>query len=153
VEAPFRGHAYPIGDDDRIVAQITPSLTLISRYVRAERARPKPLLRRLDVRFASTLLVALLALAVFFGMVSRVPRTDRDVRPQDPDRFTRYQVRAAGEGAGAAQGEGAARRAKKATRAAAKRASSANRRRRRKRRLRGRRGQDRSQQKAKDLPR
>jgi hypothetical protein len=93
VEAPFRGHAYPIGDDDRIVAQITPSLTLISRYVRAERARPKPLLRRLDVRFASTLLLALLALAVFFGMVSRVPLTDRDVRPQDPERFTRYQVR------------------------------------------------------------
>jgi hypothetical protein len=93
VEAPFRGHAYPIGDDDRIVAQITPSLTLISRYVRAERARAKPLLRRLDVRFASTLLLALLALAVFFGMVSRVPRMDRDVRPQDPERFTRYQVR------------------------------------------------------------
>ncbi|HXM76525.1 MAG TPA: hypothetical protein VN971_07110, partial [Thermoanaerobaculia bacterium] len=93
VEAPFRGHAYSIGDDDRIVAQITPSLTLISRYVRAERARPKPLLRRIDVRFASTLLLALLALAVFFGMVSRVPRSDRDVRPQDPERFTRYQVR------------------------------------------------------------
>jgi outer membrane biosynthesis protein TonB len=95
VDAPFRGHAYTIGDDDRVVAQITPSLTLISRYVRAERQKDEPFWKRIDLPFASTLLIALLALAVFFGMVSRMPRmpeADRDMLA--PERFARYQVKA-----------------------------------------------------------
>jgi TonB family protein len=97
VAAPFRGHSYAIGDDDRVVARITPSLTLITRYVRAERQKDKPFWKVLDVRFASTLLIGLLALAAFFGLMSRMPRTQQDygdVLAQDPERFARYQVRA-----------------------------------------------------------
>jgi outer membrane biosynthesis protein TonB len=96
VEAPFRGHAYSIGDDDRVVAQITPSLTLITRYVRAERQKDKPLWKSIDVPFATTLILALVALGAFFAMVTRVPHPPqayRDVLAQDPERFTRYQVK------------------------------------------------------------
>jgi len=97
VDAPFRGHAYTIGRDDRVVAQITPSLTLIARYVRAERQEDKPLLRQIDVPFAVTALIALLALIAFFVFVARVPITEetyRDALAQNPERFARYQVKA-----------------------------------------------------------
>jgi len=97
VDAPFRGHAYTIGRDDRVVAQITPSLTLIARYVRAERQEDIGLLRRLDVPFAVTALIALLALVAFFVLVARTPvreETYRDALAQNPDRFAKYQVRA-----------------------------------------------------------
>ena len=97
VEAPFRGYSCRIGDDDRVVAQITPSLTLIARYVRAERERDKPLWKTIDVPFASVLLLALLALLAFIALVAKAPRvhqTYRDAIAQDPERFTRYQVKA-----------------------------------------------------------
>ena len=97
VDAPFRGHAYTIGRDDRVVAQITPSLTLIARYVRAERQEDIGLLRRVDVPFAVTALIALLALVAFFVLVARTPvreETYRDALAQNPDRFARYQVKA-----------------------------------------------------------
>jgi len=97
VDAPFRGHAYTIGRDDRVVAQITPSLTLIARYVRAERQEDIGLLRGLDVPFAVTALIALLALVAFFVLVARTPvreETYRDALAQNPDRFAKYQVRA-----------------------------------------------------------
>ena len=97
VEAPFRGHAYAIGEGDRVVAQITPSLTLIARYVRAERRKDKSFWRAIDAPFAAVLLVALLALGAFFAAVGRMPHRQsnyRDLLAQDPDRFARYQVKA-----------------------------------------------------------
>jgi TonB family protein len=97
VEAPFRGYSCRIGDDDRVVAQITPSLTLIARYVRAEREQDKPLWKSIDIPFATVLVLALLALAAFMVSVGKTPRlhqTYRDAIAQDPERFTRYQVKA-----------------------------------------------------------
>jgi len=94
VDAPFRGHAYAIGDGDRVVAQITPSLTLITRYVRAERQKETAPWKRLDVPFASVLLLALFALIAFIVAVARVPhnRPDRDALTQE--HIARYQVKA-----------------------------------------------------------
>jgi hypothetical protein len=97
VDAPFRGHAYTLGDDDRVVAQITPSLTLIARYVRAQRQKDQPLHRRIDLRFGAIVLISLLALLAFFRVVSTMPAGDQSYREavaQNPDRFTRYQVKA-----------------------------------------------------------
>jgi len=96
VDAPFRGHAYTIGADDRVVAQITPSLTLIARYVRAARQRDKKFLEAVDIPFFSTLLVALLALGLFFLMVSITPRNDdalSDDLTRNEQRYTKYQVK------------------------------------------------------------
>lgn len=96
VDAPFRGHAYTIGDDDRVVAQITPSLTLIARYVRAERQKDKPLRQRIDAPFAATLLVALLALLAFLILIRLAPPRDplsRDALAPSPERFAKYQVK------------------------------------------------------------
>jgi hypothetical protein len=96
VEAPFKGYAHTIGGDDRIVVQITPQLTLIARYVRAARLRDKSLLDAIDIPFASTVLVALLALLLFFLMVSITPRNDdaySDDLSRNQQRFTKYQVK------------------------------------------------------------
>jgi hypothetical protein len=97
VEAPFSGHAYTIDGDDRVIAQLTPSLTLIARYVRAERQKDRSALRRIDAPFAAIVLVALLALLAFFHLVSRVPRADpyREAEAQSVERFTRYQAKPA----------------------------------------------------------
>src|SRR5437763_10038235 len=62
VDAPFRGYAHALDGDARGVAQLTPSLTLIARYVRAERQQDVPALERNEVPFALLVLVALLAL-------------------------------------------------------------------------------------------
>src|SRR6267142_4112048 len=92
VDAPFRGHTYTIGDGDRVVAQITPSLTLIARYVRAERAKDKPLWRGLDVLFASVLLLALVAMATFFVAMGRMPGRQPDLREAlTQEHVARYQ--------------------------------------------------------------
>ena len=96
VDAPFPGHSYTIGDDDRLVAQITPSLTLIARYVRARRQEEQPLRQRIDGRFAATLLVALLGLAAFLVAVGLTPRRDplsREALAPTPERIARYQVK------------------------------------------------------------
>jgi hypothetical protein len=96
IEAPFRGNSYSIGDDDRIVAQIGPQLTLVSRYVRAARQRDKTLLEQIDIPFAGTLLVALLALGLFFLMVSITPRPEEsfsDDLSRNQQRYTKYQVK------------------------------------------------------------
>jgi len=96
IEAPFSGHSHTVGADDRIVAQITPQLTLIARYVRAARQPDKPLLETIDISFASTLLVGLLALGLFFLMVSITPRSDdsyADDLSRNQQRFTKYQVK------------------------------------------------------------
>jgi hypothetical protein len=96
IEAPFKGFAYTIGAADRIVAQISPQLTLIARYVRAARQRDKTLLEQIDIPFASTVLVALLALGLFFLMVSITPRSDdsySDDLSRNQQRFTKYQVK------------------------------------------------------------
>jgi hypothetical protein len=96
IEAPFRGHAHKVGADDRIVAQISPHLTLIARYVRAARQRDRALLESIDVPFASTVIVALLALGLFFLMVGLTPRRAEsylDDLSRNPQRFTKYQVK------------------------------------------------------------
>ena len=96
IDAPFKGFAYTIGSDDRIVAQITPQLTLIARYVRAARQRDKTLLEQIDIPFASTVLVALLALGLFFLMVSITPRGEdsySDDLSRNQQRVTQYQVK------------------------------------------------------------
>jgi TonB family protein len=96
LEAPFTGASYEIGLDDRIVAQLGPQLTLISRYVRANRPRDPGLFERLDVSFASTVLVALLGLALFFLMVSITPRNEDaygDELQRNEQRYTKYQVK------------------------------------------------------------
>jgi TonB family protein len=96
IEAPFKGASYEIGLEDRIVAQIAPQLTLISRYVRAARQRDKGILETLDVPFASTILVALLGLALFFLMVSITPRNEDaygDELQRNENRYTKYQVK------------------------------------------------------------
>jgi hypothetical protein len=96
VDAPFRGHSYTIGDDDRVVAQITPSLTLIARYVRARPQKDKPLRQRIDGRFTAILLFALLALLSFLLAVGLTPRTDplsREALLPMPERIARYQVK------------------------------------------------------------
>jgi len=94
VQAPFRGHAYRLTDDDRVVAQISPSLTLIARYVRAQRQRDTSLLRRIDLGFAGALLVALLALGWFFFMIGTAPRGDDSLTwHEQQQRYTRYQPR------------------------------------------------------------
>lgn len=94
VDAPFRGHSYTIGDEDRVVAQITPSLTLIARYVRAERQKDKPLRQRIDAPFAATLLAALLLLLGFLFLVRIAPHRDPLSREAPtPERIARYQVK------------------------------------------------------------
>src|ERR671937_107117 len=97
VDAPFRGYAHAIDGDDRLVAQLTPSLTLIARYVRAERQKDRGALKRIDVPFSIIVVVALAALLAFFRMMSSVPRIDldRDALAQNPERFAKYQVKPA----------------------------------------------------------
>jgi hypothetical protein len=115
VDAPFRGHAYTIGDDDRVVAQITPSLTLIARYVRARPQKDKPLRQRIDGRFTAILLFALLALLSFLVAVGLAPRTDplsREALAPMPERIARYELKPEGSGARAAQAEGPGGRAR-----------------------------------------
>jgi hypothetical protein len=73
IDAPFRANTYSIGDDDRIVAQIGPQLTLVSRYVRASRQKEKSLLRQIDWSFFATLLIALAAFGVFCFLATRAP--------------------------------------------------------------------------------
>jgi TonB family protein len=96
VEAPFKGYAYELESDDRIVAQVAPQLTLIARYVRAARQRDKTLLEQIDIPFASTVILALLALGLFFLMVAITPRSDEsssDDLTRNAQRFTKYQVK------------------------------------------------------------
>ncbi|TMB35761.1 MAG: energy transducer TonB [Deltaproteobacteria bacterium] len=75
VEAPFRGHAYPIDLDDRVVVRVAPHLTLVARYVRAGKASGKSFLESLDIGFASTLFAAIAFLVAFVMMVRLAPRT------------------------------------------------------------------------------
>ena len=97
VDAPFRGYAHAIAGDDRVVAQLTPSLTLIARYVRAERRKETPALKRIDLPFAIVVVFALLALLAFLRAMSSMPRVDldRDALVQNPERFAKYQVKPA----------------------------------------------------------
>ena len=98
VEAPFKGYALEIESDDRVVAQVAPQLTLIARYVRAARQRDKSLFERMDIPFASTLLLALLALGLFFLVVSITPSPDEGVSDDltnNQQRLTKYEVKPA----------------------------------------------------------
>ncbi len=97
VRAPFRGRAYMLGDDDRVVAQVSPALTLIARYVRAAPLRSGSAWRALDAGFALALLFTLLGLAVFFRAVALAPAEPsyRDAVARTPELYTRYQVKPA----------------------------------------------------------
>jgi len=96
IQAPFRGHAYQVQTDDRIVVQVAPQLTLIARYVRAARQKNRSLLEALDLSFASTLLAALVGLFLFFLLVQITPRLEEgsaDDLTRNENRFTKYQVK------------------------------------------------------------
>jgi outer membrane biosynthesis protein TonB len=96
IEAPFKGYALPIENSDRIAAQVAPQLTLVARYVRAARQRDKSLLDQLDIPFVSTLILALLALGLFFLMVSITPGTEEgssDDLTRKQQVLTKYQVK------------------------------------------------------------
>ncbi len=96
VEAPFKGYALPIENNDRIAAQVAPQLMLIARYVRAARQRDKLLLDQLDIPFATTVILALLAMGLFVLMVSLTPRPEEgssDDLTRKQQVLTRYQVR------------------------------------------------------------
>src|SRR5512140_422969 len=98
VRAPFRGRAYMLGDDDRVVAQVSPSLTLIARYLRAAPRTSGSPWRALDAGFALALLLALAGLAVFFRAMALAPAVEpsyRDALARTPDLYTRYQVKPA----------------------------------------------------------
>ena len=71
VDAPFPGYAYEIVGEDRLVAQIAPHLTLISRYVRAARRAEGSVWKGLDLPFAATLILAIVAFAIFFFVMAR----------------------------------------------------------------------------------
>jgi hypothetical protein len=96
VDAPFKGFAYTIQSDDRIVVQVAPNLMLVARYVRGFRQKDKTFLDMVDVPFATTLIIALLALCLFWMMLRIAPRSD-DMLGDDLTRnraqFTKYQVK------------------------------------------------------------
>ncbi len=96
VQAPFKGYSYTVGNDDRIVVQIGTQLTLIARYVRAARQPDKSWWDRLDVAFATTLLIGLLALFFFYIAVKITPPPDvqiGDEMRQNQNRFTKFAVK------------------------------------------------------------
>lgn len=96
VDAPFKGYAYTVQSDDRIVVQIAPQLTLIARYVRAARDTDKPFLEMIDIDFASTLIILLLALGMFWLMLRIAPRFDDmfgDDLARNKANFAKYQVK------------------------------------------------------------
>ncbi len=97
VDAPFRGHAFTVEDDDRVVAEISPSLTLVARYVRAHPQPKRPWRRRIDASFALTVAIALLALSAFLWLVHRAPQRAGAWREalEGPERLARYQVKPA----------------------------------------------------------
>ena len=96
IDAPFPGFAHELLDDDRVVVQVAPQLTLIARYVRAARHPDKPLLETVDVRFASTVLAALFFFALFWLMVRIAPQPDpagSEDLAGHKERITQYQVK------------------------------------------------------------
>lgn len=98
IDAPFKGYSHAVGPDDRVVAQITPHLTLVARYVRAARQRDKTLLEMVDLPFAATVLGVLLVLGLFFVLVGRMPPREESYSAEllrNPQRYARYQVRPA----------------------------------------------------------
>src|SRR5256885_318776 len=97
LDAPFRGHAYPIDIDDRVVVKVAPQLTLVARYVRAGRAKGKSLVESIDIAFASTVFAALAFLVAFVMMVRLAPRpvpgSSEDLQA-DQDRIAQYVAKA-----------------------------------------------------------
>lgn len=95
LDAPFRGTAYTLGDDDRVVARISPSLTLIARYVRATRLKEKSLFESIDISFFSALVLAIVALGLFFFFVGLASRGDTSggYLIRNPQTVTRYELR------------------------------------------------------------
>jgi len=96
VDAPFRGYSYTVQNDDRIVVQIGAQLTLISRYTRATRQRDQGFFESIDIPFATTAIIALLALFLFWLMLRITPPSESglaDDMKQNQNRFTKYQVK------------------------------------------------------------
>jgi len=96
VQAPFAGHAHLLAARERVVVRIAPQLKLVARYVRAQPQRGRSLLGSVDVRFASTVAVALLFLALFWLMARIAPRHDETVTDDlagNLQRIARYQVK------------------------------------------------------------
>src|SRR5947199_35826 len=80
-----------------LVGSVSGGATLIARYVRAERQKETPALKRIDLPFAIVVVFALLALLAFLRAMSSMPRVDldRDALVQNPERFAKYQVKPA----------------------------------------------------------
>ncbi len=100
VEAPFKGYAIEVENNDRIAAQVAPQLTLVARYVRSANQRDKSFIEQLDIPFASTVILALLALGLFFLMVSIAPRTEEGSEgdlTRKEQVLTQYRVKLAPE--------------------------------------------------------
>jgi len=96
VEAPFTGYSHRLGAQERVVVRVAPDLRLVARYVPADRSRARSFLGALDLRFASTVAVALLFLALFLLMVRIAPRHDETVTDDlagNQQRIARYQVK------------------------------------------------------------
>jgi TonB family protein len=96
IEAPFRGFAYEIATNDRVVVRLAPQLTLIARYVRETRPRKTGFFKKLDATFAAVILLALIGLGVFFRVMSTAvlqPLSYKAEMQIDPDRYMKYQVK------------------------------------------------------------
>jgi hypothetical protein len=96
IEAPFRGFAYEIATNDRVIVRLGPQLTLIARYVRETRPKKKGLFKTLDLPFATVVLLALIGIGVFFRLMSTTvvqPLTYKAELEADPERYARYVVK------------------------------------------------------------
>jgi hypothetical protein len=96
VEAPFKGFAYEIATNDRVVVRLGPQLTLIARYVRETRPKKKGLFKTLDLSFSIVVLLALIGIGIFFRVMHTTvvkPLTYKAEIEADPDRYARYQVK------------------------------------------------------------
>jgi hypothetical protein len=96
VDAPFSGYAYTVQSDDRIVVQIAPQLMLIARYVRAARQPQRSIAETIDINFTTILLIALLALGLFWLILQITPRFDDmngDDLSRNQARMTQYVVK------------------------------------------------------------
>jgi hypothetical protein len=96
VDAPFKGYSYTVGLGDRVVVQVAPQLVLVARYVRGFRQQERALFDLVDIPFATTLVIGLLALCLFWMLLRLAPRTDAllgDDLTRSRAEFTKYQVK------------------------------------------------------------
>src|SRR5205085_9358404 len=107
--------------EDRVVVQVAAQLTLIARYVRANRAPSEDFASVVDFGFGVSVFAGLLALALFWAVMRVLPPIDPrkvdEAARQQPPRAARYQAKPpppeaapkkAKEGPGAKEGARAA---------------------------------------------